>query len=697
MAEDDKTRIDATNEAEAPPASESSSWTADEKKNVLAYRNLASHVYEVFKTNAEFRQTEGIDDELLKCLRQSRATYSDEDLAKIAAVNAPVVYIPIGNIKRIAFKAWVSDIFSNSNDKPWTIAATPVPAMSPDLIKKAVQSTMEEALAGAMEGGEMPSNEEMAELAFQKRKEIEDGLKHEADDRASKMELLIHDKLIQGRWYAQLAGMIDNVATYGTGLIEGPIVRKRRRINWEVSNGRYVPKSTDVFTLEWDAFSPFDAFPSPGAIEAQDGDFCRRIRIEPSALAKMKGTDNYLTHAIETILTQVRSGAMPKLSLNSDEERMRLEAQGSDTDRKTYMEGIKFWGNVDGELLIGLGITRTDEDEAVDMSSYYNINAIVIDQQTVYCRIIPAGEERPISKATYDRAPGQWWGSGVLRIVRDIERVANASVRSMLVNMAMSSGPQGYIDDYTRIDPKDDMKARPWKMWMCRNPSNSPSQPIHFFNIPIVTRELMDVYDRYVQMADEVSGIPAYTYGNEKVAGAGRTSSGLSMLMGAASRILKLVIGNFDETVIAECINRMFVWLMLYHEDESVKGDVEIHARGLNSLNVKEQLSIRRMEFLTATNNELDQKIIGIERRANMLREVGRTLELSPDDVAPSKEEMRQQIAKEQEEMQAQQEMLAQLQQQTAQGAAGGEGNGLPPEEGGGIPPPVPAEAGATA
>jgi hypothetical protein len=45
---------------------------------------------------------------------------------------------------------------------------------------------------------------------------------------------------------------------------------------------------------------------------------------------------------------------------------------------------------------------------------------------------------------------------------------------------------------------------------------------------------------------------------------------------------------------------------MRYDTDESIKGDVEIIARGAINLAVKETVNVRRIEFLNATANEID-------------------------------------------------------------------------------------------
>jgi len=148
----------------------------------------------------------------------------------------------------------------------------------------------------------------------------------------------------------------------------------------------------------------------------------------------------------------------------------------------------------------------------------------------------------------------------------------------------------------------------------------------------------MGVYEKFSRLADDHSGIPAYVYGDLNVQGAGRTSSGLSMLMGAAGKGIRQVVMHIDTDVVKPIVLRQFVYNMRYDEDESIKGDVEVVAKGAINLAVKETVNIRRIEFLNATANPVDLEIIGKEGRAAILREIAKGLQMDVEEVVPSRE-----------------------------------------------------------
>ena len=217
--------------------------------------------------------------------------------------------------------------------------------------------------------------------------------------------------------------------------------------------------------------------------------------------------------------------------------------------------------------------------------------------------------------------------------------MCNAAARALVNNMGISSGPQVEIN-VERIPPNEDITTlSPWKIWQTINDPVGSSAPAIRFNQPESrASELMAVYEKFSRLADDHSGIPAYVYGDLNVQGAGRTSSGLSMLMGAAGKGIRQVVMHIDADVVKPIVERQFIYNMRYDEDESIKGDVEVVAKGSINLAVKETVNLRRIEFLNATANPIDAQIMGLEGRAVILREIAKGLQMPVEDVVPSRD-----------------------------------------------------------
>ena len=150
--------------------------------------------------------------------------------------------------------------------------------------------------------------------------------------------------------------------------------------------------------------------------------------------------------------------------------------------------------------------------------------------------------------------------------------------------------------------------------------------------------------------------------GSDKVSGAGRTASGLSMLMDAANKGLKGVVANVDTNVIAPMLTKLYNYNMIYDKDPTIKGDAQVVASGAVSLMRIESMQLRRNEFLQVTANPIDMQITGVEGRAEVLRSVASGLDLNTDKIVPPEEDL-------QKNMQA-----AADQQQLEQGQQGQQG-----------------------
>jgi hypothetical protein len=228
-------------------------------------------------------------------------------------------------------------------------------------------------------------------------------------------------------------------------------------------------------------------------------------------------------------------------------------------------------------------------------------------------------------------------------LMSDCVKMCNASARSIANNMAISSGPQVVV--YTdRLPTGEDITSMfPWKIWQSvSDPMGGTAKPVDFFQPQSNVAELMAIYEKFSTMADEYTGIPRYMTGTEGTPGAGRTASGLSMMIGNASKIIKQVVNGIDLYIIAPSVERLYQHNMLYGEDPDLKGDVEIVARGAMSLITKEAAQVRRNEFLQSTANPFDMQIIGMEGRAEVLRETARSLDMNTDRIVPPVSVIRQ-------------------------------------------------------
>jgi hypothetical protein len=203
-------------------------------------------------------------------------------------------------------------------------------------------------------------------------------------------------------------------------------------------------------------------------------------------------------------------------------------------------------------------------------------------------------------------------------------------------------------------------------------------QPVTFFSPQSNAAELLGVYEKFTQMADELSAIPRYITGSDRIGGAGRTASGLAMLMGNASKVLQNVAGNIDRDIISPLLQSLYDMVMLTDTTGMFRGDESIRVKGVSVAVQRETNRQRQLEFLQATGNPIDMQIIGVKGRAEILRAVSDELGLEGQNIVPSDEDL---MAQEQQKILAAQQAALQGQQPGALPQPGKPANTAPGEE----------------
>ncbi len=338
------------------------------------------------------------------------------------------------------------------------------------------------------------------------------------------------------------------------------------------------------------------------------------------------------------------------------------------------IDALQFWGSVNGQLLLDWGM---DESEIEDPLGEYHIEAWLIGNYVIKATINPDPLHRkPYYKTSWENIPGCFWGNSVPDLCRDSQGACNAAARALVNNMSLASGPQVMINSSRLPEGEELTQMFPWKIWQYSDDGYGTAgamQPVSFFQPTSNAQELMQIYQQFSLMADEYTGIPRYMTGDAATGGAGRTASGLSMLMSNAGKTIKSVIAGIDR-VLEPAIERLYVYNMQFLDDPDLKGDVKIVARGATALVLKEQQQQKVNEvFQMCLQSPVLQQIIGPTGIAYLFRNVVERLNINPDELVPSVEVLKQQMAQQQQAMaMAQQQAAAQQAQEQGQPQAGG-------------------------
>jgi hypothetical protein len=602
------------------------------------------------------------EQKMLKSIRQRRGEYDPEKLAVLVEQGSALIYMQLTSNKCRAAASWIRDVVvTTAEDKPWTIEPSPVADMPPNLIDEIMQIAQQQ-IAQMTQSGQSPTDMEVRSMLLALKEmglsQIQDLARQQADLMSNKMQ----EQLLEGGWIRAFSDFIDDITTFPAAFLKGPVVRNRNKLKWlPDGQGGFAPDIAQELTLEWERVDPFHIYPAPDASNIDDGWLIERHKLSRGDLQALIGVEGYSDSAIRQVLEDYGRGGLREW-IYVDTAQATAEGKatiGVATNPSELIDALQYWGSVQGKILLEWGM---DETEIDDPLAEYPVEAWLIGSWIIKAVLNPDPLGRkPYYKASYEEVPGAFWGNSVADLCRDTQDICNAAARALVNNMGLASGPQVVYNVDRLPEGEKITQLYPWKVWQVTSDPQMGSQPAMQFEQPkSIAGELMAIYDKFSVLADEYTGIPRYMAGDSPTGGAGRTASGMSMLMGNAGKSIKQVIGNIDDRVIEQAINRLYYYNMRYGDDPTLKGDVKIVAKGASAIIQRETAQARQAQFLqTALGNQQVAGVIGQEGVASLLREVAKTLELNTDEIVPPIPILKQRWAAQQraQAMQQQQQM----------------------------------------
>jgi hypothetical protein len=596
---------------------------------------IGSYLRSAFE--AAKRSKDPIETSMLKALRQRNGEYEASRLKQIQLQGGSEIYMMITEVKCRAAESWLRDILMDEGTPPWDIQPTPEPDL-PEASDEVINEILGDKVSKFIEElGTAPRPSEVAQLKEVAAQELRFSVLQEAQTRADKMKVRIKDQFAEGGFSEGFNEFITDLVTFPVAILKGPVIRNKKKLSWDKDEtGATVAVTEDVLAPEYERVDPFMFYPEPGISNIDEGYVFEHHPLTRMALSNLIGAEGYDDDAIRSLL-EFGSGRS-WISTEVSQEKDLQEKKFSTELRPTQMyDALEFWGKVSGSMLLEWGLTS---EEVPDPAKEYDANVWMVGDFIIKAILNydPLGE-KPYATTSFIKNPGAFWGKGIPEVIEDVQNMANAAARSLANNMGIASGPQVEVN-LERIPTNEDItQIYPWRIWQVLNDPLGGAAPAVRFNQPNDNSgALLAVYEKFSQLADDHSGIPSYLSGDLNVKGAGRTASGLSMLMGSAGKSIRQVVMHIDSDILKVIVSRQFVHNMRYDPDESIKGDAQVIPRGAIQLAVKDTVNTRRVEFLQATANEFDMEILGSDGRAAILREVAKGLQMPVDEVVPSRE-----------------------------------------------------------
>ncbi len=661
------------------------------------YSNIVSYVEDRFERAKDARYHD--ESRWLQAYRNYRGIYGPD--VQFTETEKSRVFIKVTKTKVLAAYGQLVDVLFSQNKFPISVDPTTLPegVVESASVDVAAQQAEQQfaSLYGFPGDGKDFQPGETAQTLQEKLGPLEDELKdieglkegpgltptsltfEPAMVAAKKMEKKIKDQLEESAATRHLRFSCFECVTFGTGIMKGPFAFDKEYYNWR-DDGEYDPIMKTVPQVEYTSLWNF--YPDPDAYSMYDCDYVvERHRMTRSQMRYLKKRPYFRSSAIEEAIKYGPDYTREWWENDLDDNQTAEgNAAYSGTDIERF-EVLEFWGTVDAQIARDNNLEIPDDYKNEDE---VQINCWVCNGEVLRLVINPFTPKRiPYFATPYEVNPYSFFGVGLAENMDDTQTLMNGFMRLAVDNAVLSGNLLIEVDE-SNLTPGQDLTVYPGKVF--RRQGGAPGQAIFGTKFPNVSGENMMLFDKARVLADESSGLPSYSYGQTGVQGTGRTASGISMLMGAASGSIRTVIKNIDDYLLRPLGEAMFAFNMQFDFDPEIKGDLEVKARGTESFMRNEVRSQRLISFLQIVSNPT---LAPFAKFPYIMREIAETMDLDADKITNNPEEaMRQALIM--------QQMQRDIQEQQPNPTATGQD---PMGTGGGTigtgQAPVPGEQGA--
>lgn len=555
----------------------------------------------------------------LAAYRNYRGLYGPD--VQFTSTEKSRVFIKITKTKVLASYAQLLDVLFSGNRFPIGIEPTPVPnSDTPDSVHIDMKPVAP--IASAVRPEFLgPLKKLLLGKGLDDKIEEGPGLTPESATfepllmAAKKMEKKILDQLAESDASMNLRNFAFELCLLGTGIMKGPFAYDKEYPSWS-QDGKYTPK---VETIPKSTFlSIWNAYPDAEAKNMKECDyFIERHKMGRSDMRDLKKRKGFRKESIQRAIEDGPNYIPEYWESVLDDNRTTVT-------NESY-EVLEFWGMIDQDTAIMSEIEiPADLKDAEELQ----INAWVCNNQILRLIINPFLPRRiPYHACPYELNPYSFFGIGVAENMIDTQSLMNGFMRMAVDNLALAGNVILEVNE-TNLVPGQNMEIFPGKIFRTQGP---PGQAINSTKFDNTTQENLAMYDKARQLADESTGIQSFSHGGTGVNQVGRTAAGMQMLMGASDKMIKAVVRNIDDYLLAPWGKDHFAFNMQFNFDPDMIGDLEVVALGTDSLLKTDIRSQKLMQFFQlVTGNPMTAPFGKLDY---ILREYASSLDLDPEKV----------------------------------------------------------------
>lgn len=532
---------------------------------------------------------------------------------KASTPNRSRVVVNIVRPKCDQATARLAEILLPVDDRNWAIKPTPVPELAN------YQGDERETFD--------PETGEPTGLTADQEAKI---IMEDARERAKRMQDLIDDNLTECNMNGEARKLLEYGVRLGTGVLKGPYPTYHEKKSWTTDRKSGVSQLTFISEIKpaSEALDPWNVFfdPACGRNHQMGRGVIERVpNVTPKELRRLAKMDGYDPDAIREVLTEG-----PKRVRVAEKRSVREPVPDGSFEMWIYH------GEIDAEDMSALS-SGINGDPLTDVE--FGVIVIVNDRVIGTMRSWVVDGSLPYDVWNWREADDSPYGYGLPDELAHQQRVINGAWRQVMDNARFSMGGQIVMRKGSVVPADSDWSMSPGKLWYAKDDLDDVRKAFTVFEFASHVEELMTLVNAAMQLADSETGMPQMMGGER--GSAPETVGGMVLLYNNANAVLRLRVKRYDDEVTRPHISRYYDFHMVNSDDDAIKGDYEIDARGSSALVERDMQNQAMINLAAITNNP--RYVPHLKERAE-IEAILRAFKIDPEELMKTEEEVQREM-----------------------------------------------------
>lgn len=504
-------------------------------RNPEVLSSFGFRLHAQFSTNEAYRRPKEL--EWLESLRQKKGLY-DPDV-KIDP-SASKVYPKITRSKTTIVLSRLHQMLFPETDKNWELLPTPEPRVAKEEVVKIAMSLIKPPQLDPQTGQPAidPQTGQPSQPVPPTADELKLAIAKHVKASCEEMSMQIDDQFTEMDYPEETKKVLRSGIDYGTGIMKGPLVKKRTKRIWEPDSltGDYTEKASEEDVPDLEFVRIWDWYPdmSVTEIDKMEGSFERHVFTKHDLRQLIKRPDFY-GDVIEQYIEDHKDGDYVPKNWEADLQVIEIEAgsgkehtatnssvtttvlSGSprSTNRqlgKRY-ELLEYWGYIDGHDLEACGLNITD------VTLEYEANVWLLGNKIIKAVLMDKALDE-YKVFYYEKDETSIFGEGLPRIIRHSQLAIAGAARMVLDNGACLTGDTEVYRNHRCAHGGERGDNRPSiitlkELWETKHKHNSGLRRTKIRSVNEVSGEIfynriVDVFNNGLKSVFEVKTLHGY-------------------------------------------------------------------------------------------------------------------------------------------------------------------------------------------